>query len=42
MEIKHFVKEEVEYHQLYGECPECSKNADFWVCGECGGDIYCI
>ena len=40
MEIKHFVKEEVEYHQLYGECPECSKNADFWVCGECGGDIY--
>lgn len=44
MEIKHFIKEQVEYYQLYAGCPECLKNgtpysADFWVCGECG-DIY--
>ena len=45
MEIKHFINEDVEYYQLYAGCPECLKNgtpcsADFWVCGECGGDIY--
>ena len=45
MEIKNFIKEGIIYYQLYVSCPECMKNGSpcdpsFWVCGECGGDIY--